>query len=258
MLSLKNVGLLKQGKWILDDLSWEVKKGEQWVLLGLNGAGKTALLHMLSAYHFPAKGEVTVLGKTFGRDPLGESLRQSIGLVSDTLKQRFYNDDSAYQIVLSGGFQSIGLYQSPTDAMRIKAQQRLKDVGAFDYADRSFETLSQGERQRVMIARALMREPKLLILDEPTSGLDFVAKEQVLTTVAQLMNKDDAPMVLYVTHHVDEILPGFTHVCMLKAGRIYQAGPVEELINQASLSTFFGCDLSLEWHGKRPYIFKNS
>ena len=258
MLSLKHVGLLKQGKWILDDISWEVNKGEQWVLLGLNGAGKTALLHMLSAYHFPTKGEVTVLGKKFGRDPLGESLRQSIGLVSDTLKQRFYTSDSAYQIVLSGGFQSIGLYDTPTDAMRLKAQQRLKDVGAFGYADRSFLTLSQGERQRVMIARALMREPELLILDEPTSGLDFVAKEQLLAIIAELMDKDDAPMMLYVTHHVDEILPGFTHVCMLKSGRIHQAGPVEALLNDASLSAFFGCDVTLNWHGKRPYIFKNS
>ena len=148
MIKLEHVGLLRQGQWILKDINWEVKAGEQWVMLGLNGAGKTALLHMLSAFHFPVTGEVTVLGRRFGKDPLGEGLRQDIGLVSQTLKQRFYVEDTAYQIVLSGGFSSIGLYETPTDQMRDKAKQLLKDVGIFHYADQAYEKLSQGVKHQ--------------------------------------------------------------------------------------------------------------
>lgn len=256
MIKLEHVGLLRQGQWILKDINWEVKAGEQWVMLGLNGAGKTALLHMLSAFHFPVTGEVTVLGRRFGKDPLGEGLRQDIGLVSQTLKQRFYVEDTAYQIVLSGGFSSIGLYETPTDQMRDKAKQLLKDVGIFHYADQAYEKLSQGEKQRVMIARSLMRDPKLLILDEPTTGLDFVAKEQLLETVESIMKKDNPPLVLYVTHHVDEILPTFTHVLMLKDGEVFRSGERRTLLTEASLSNFFQLPLEIMWQHERPYLFK--
>lgn len=256
MIRLEHVGLLRQGKWILDDINWEVKPGEQWVVLGLNGAGKTALLHMLSAFHFPVTGEVTVLGRRFGKAPLGEGLRQDIGLVSQTLKQRFYEQDTAYQIVLSGGVSSIGLYETPTDAMRTKAKQLLRDVGIFHYADQPYEKLSQGEKQRVMIARSLMRDPKLLILDEPTTGLDFVAKEQLLETVSAIMKQVNPPMVLYVTHHADEILPSFTHVLMLKDGKVFQSGERRALLTEESLSAFFQLPLEMVWQHERPYLIK--
>lgn len=256
MIELKHVGLLRQGKWILHDINWTAREGEQWVILGLNGAGKTALLHMLSAFHFPATGNVTVLDRRFGKDPLGESLRQEIGLVSQTLKQRFYVEDTAYQIVLSGGFNSIGLYETPTDQMRAKAKKLLKDVGMLHYADQPYDELSQGEKQRVMIARSLMRDPKLLILDEPTTGLDFLGKEQLLETITAIIHKEDPPMVLYVTHHIDEILPIYTHVLMLKEGKVFKKGERDALINEESLSDFINLPIELKWHHRRPYVIK--
>lgn len=255
MIDLRNVGLRRNGKWILKDINWQAKQDQHWVLLGLNGAGKTALLHMLSAFHFPVTGEVTVLNRRFGKDPLGEELRKEIGLVSQTLQQRFFQTDSAYQIVLSGGFSSVGLYHTPTDEMRERAQQLLKDVDAYHYADRAYETLSQGEKQRVMIARALMGHPKLLILDEPTQGLDFLAKEMLFKTIETISKRDDAPMMLYVTHHVDEILPLFTHVLMLKDGEVFKEGPVKKLITENQLSSFFGTKIELTWHQERPFIY---
>lgn len=256
IINLKDVGLLRKGKWILEDINWQVKQGEHWALLGLNGAGKSALLHMLSAYHFPAKGSIEVLGRRFGEDLLGEALRQEIGLVSQTIQGRFYDADSAYQIVLSGGFASIGLYETPTDEMRARAQELLKELGCFDYADRPYFTLSQGEKQRVMIARALMGTPKLLVLDEPTNGLDFLAKEQLLDAVDRIVSLENPPTILYVTHHVDEILPIFNKTLMLKDGHVYQAGDSSKLLTEETLSDFFGIDLHLNWQNKRPQIWK--
>ncbi|WP_067837804.1 ABC transporter ATP-binding protein [Amphibacillus sediminis] len=256
IIELKDVGLLRNGRWILQDINWTVKSEQHWALLGLNGAGKTALLHMLSAYHFPAKGEINVLGRQFGKDILGERLRQEIGLVSQTLQSRFYESDSAYQIVLSGGFASIGLYETPTDPMRERAQQLLKEMGCYHYGNRPFNTLSQGERQRVMIARALMGEPKLLILDEPTNGLDFLAKEQLLEAVGRIAKQKDCPTILYVTHHVDEILPEFSQTLMLKEGRVFDSGLTKSRLTESSLSKFFGIDVNVSWVNHRPYISK--
>lgn len=256
IIDLKDIGLVRKGKWILDQINWQVKEGEHWVLLGLNGAGKTALLHMLSAFHFPAKGSIEVLGRRFGKDALGEELRQDIGLVSQTIKSRFYDSDSAYQIVLSGGFASIGLYETPTDEMRARAQELLKELGCFHYANRAYYTLSQGEKQRVMIARALMGQPKLLILDEPTNGLDFLAKEQLLDAVEQISSRSDAPTIVYVTHHVDEILPIFDKILMLKEGRVHRSGSKAELLTEPSLASFFGTEINLSWQNNRPHIWR--
>ncbi|SEN86163.1 iron complex transport system ATP-binding protein [Amphibacillus marinus] len=256
VLKLREVGLLRNGRWILNQINWEVKQGEHWALLGLNGAGKTALLHMLSAYHFPTTGEVEVLGRRFGKDELGEALRQDIGLVSQTLQGRFYEEDSAYQIILSGGFASIGLYATPTDDMRERAKDLLKELGCFHYANRPFYTLSQGERQRVMIARSLMGNPKLLILDEPTNGLDFLAKEQLLDAVETIGSRANAPTILYVTHHVDELLPIFKQTLMLKSGEVFASGLTQDLLTKQTLSHFFGIEVDLSWHHKRPQIWR--
>lgn len=255
-VKMENVSLLRNGSWILQDINWEIDQGEHWVLLGLNGAGKTALLHMLCGYYFPTKGNVSVLDRRFGKDVLGEELRQQIGIVSSTIQDRLYDSDSAYQIVLSGGFASIGLYQTPTDAMREQAKKRLKDLGCFAYANRAFYTLSQGERQRVMIARALMADPKLLILDEPTSGLDFLAKEQLLASIKKISQLPNGPTIIHVTHHVDEILPTFQKTLLLKSGSVFQAGLTDEIISDHVLSNFFGVDVEVNWLHERPTLLK--
>ncbi|WP_204498732.1 ATP-binding cassette domain-containing protein [Aquibacillus albus] len=256
VLDLRNVSLIREGNWILKNIDWKIEKGEHWVLLGLNGAGKTALLHMLYAFYFPTKGKVTVLNREFGKDPLGEKLRQKIGLVSSTLQNRIYDSDSAYQIVLSGGFASIGLYETPTDEMRAKAKQLLRDLGCFEYADRSYRTLSQGERQRVLIARSLMADPELLILDEPTNGLDFLARERLLESIEQVTLSPTAPTVIYVTHHVEEILPCFKKTLLLKEGEVFAADDTTKIITNQVLSDFFGLPVDVRWYTERPSLVK--
>ncbi|SHN31345.1 ABC transporter ATP-binding protein [Gracilibacillus kekensis] len=256
VLDLQKVSLKKEGNWILKDIDWQIEKGEHWALLGLNGAGKTALLHMLCAYYFPTEGKVKVINKQFGKDILGEQLRQQIGIVSSTLKQRIYGTDSAYQVILSGAFASIGLYETPTDVMRERAQQLLKDLNCFSYANRPYRTLSQGEQQRVLIGRALMNDPKLLILDEPTTGLDFIAREQLLESIENISQEENGPSIIYVTHHIEEILPTFTKTLLLKEGQVFKQGLTNEMITSENLSDFFELAVEVDWSEKRPRLKK--
>lgn len=256
VLDLKGVCLKRDGNWILENIDWKINKGENWVLFGLNGAGKTALLHMLCAYYFPTKGNVKVLGREFGKDILGDDLRQQIGIVSSTMKQRIYGEDTAYHVVLSGGFASIGLYQTPTDEMREKAQAILKELDCFHYANRPYRTLSQGEQQRVLIGRALMNDPPLLILDEPTTGLDFIARERLLESIEKISSREGGPSIIYVTHHADEILPTFHNIFLLKNGQVYQQGKTKDMISDKILSAFFGMEVEVNWNRKRPSIYK--
>ncbi|KAB8137917.1 ABC transporter ATP-binding protein [Gracilibacillus oryzae] len=255
VLNLEQVGLKKEGKWILQDVNWKIENGEHWALLGLNGAGKTALLNMLCAYYFPTTGNVNVIGRQFGQDILGERLRQQIGLVSSTIKEKIYGTDTAYQVILSGAFASIGLYEEPTDKMRDQAKQLLKELGCYEYANRPFRMLSQGERQRVMIGRALMGEPKLLILDEPTNGLDFIAREALLESIERIASKK-VPSIIYVTHHVEEILPVFNKTLLLKKGTVFAQGESKEIITSSKLSEFFGVEVEVNWNDQRPSIKK--
>ncbi|UOQ84217.1 ABC transporter ATP-binding protein [Gracilibacillus salinarum] len=256
VLDIRDVALKKEGNWILKHVNWKIENGEHWALLGLNGAGKTALLHMLCSYYFPTEGSVKVIGRQFGKDILGETLRQQIGIVSSTLKQRIYGTDSAYQVILSGAFASIGLYETPTDEMRERAQRLLKELDCFSYANRAYRTLSQGEQQRVLIGRALMNNPKLLILDEPTNGLDFIAREKLLASIETISKEELAPSIIYVTHHVEEILPTFTKTLLLKKGEVFDQGMTKDMISTDRLSAFFGMDVEVDWSEARPRLKK--
>ncbi|KKI94196.1 molybdenum ABC transporter ATP-binding protein [Bacillus sp. SA1-12] len=254
MIELSNVSLKRNGHWLLKEINWTIHKHENWVLYGLNGAGKTALLNMLCAYYFPTTGSVTVLGKVFGKDYLAEKLRQKIGLVSSNLQQKLYPSDTAFQIVLSGAFASIGLYEEPTDEMRQKAIGLLEELHCLSYADRAYETLSQGERQRVLIVRALMADPELLILDEPTTGLDFLAREQLLAALETINKRENAPTFLYVTHHIEEILPIFSHTLLLKNGEVFASGCTNEMISEEKLSQLFELDVFVNWENGRASL----
>ncbi|WP_078547588.1 ABC transporter ATP-binding protein [Litchfieldia alkalitelluris] len=254
IFQLDSVYLRKDGIAILKEINWKVNKGEHWTLFGLNGAGKTALLNLLNAYEFPTKGKMVVLEKVFGKSPLGEELRTNIGLISSSLQQKLYPEDSAYEIVLSGGFASIGLYQTPTDKMREKAISLLKELGCIEYADRNYQTLSQGEKQRVLIARALMAEPQLLILDEPTNGLDFIAREKLLEAIEGIARKENSPTMIYVTHHVEEILPLFSKTLLLKQGEVFASGETEDMISSDKLTEFFELPVDVVWKNNRPLL----
>ncbi|QOJ83396.1 ABC transporter ATP-binding protein [Bacillus subtilis] len=254
ILQLDNVSLKRNGKWILRDIHWKVEEKENWVLYGLNGAGKTALLNMLCSYYFPTSGEMQVLGHEFGKTELGEKLRRKIGLVSAALQQKLYPADSAFEIALSGAYASIGLYETPSKETREKAIGLLEDLGAIEYADRRYETLSQGEKQRALIARALMADPELLILDEPVTGLDFIAREKLLDTITYIANKENAPSILYVTHHAEEILPVFDNALLLKQGEAFGSGEIKEMLTDQVLSAFFDTPIHVLWNQDRPFL----
>ncbi|MEH7384940.1 ABC transporter ATP-binding protein [Bacillus sp. JJ1521] len=256
VLDLMNVTLRRDNALILQNINWKIEQGEHWVLYGLNGSGKTALLDLINAYNFPTSGDVTVLGFKFGKVYLGEELRKKIGFVSSSLQQKFYPTDNAFEVVLSGAFASIGLYETPTDEMRERAIGLLEELGCIGYANRDYATLSQGEKQRVLIARALMADPSILILDEPTNGLDFIAREQLLDSIERLAVKEESPTIIYVTHHVEEILPVFTKTLLLKNGEAFASGQTDQIITSEVLSNYFNLPVHVHWENDRPYLVK--
>ena len=230
ILQLKNVSLIKNKKFILKDLDWEVKKGEHWVILGSNGSGKTMLLKMLAGYLWPSRGKITLLGEKFGETDIGK-LRQLIGWVSFDLQSRMPEEFKALDIVLSGYFGSIGLYKQPRKELIKKAQQALVEVGLMDFGDRSFATLSYGEQKLVLIGRSLINQPKLLMLDEPCSGLDLKAIASFLELIEKLAKKN-SPTIIFVTHHLEEIVPDISHILALKKGRVIGKGVRKDMLKE--------------------------
>lgn len=252
VIHLRDITLRREDKQILDGINWDVEKGEHWAVYGMNGAGKTALLNMLCAYYLPSTGEVEVCGRTFGQSILGDELRRKIGIVSAGLQQMLHEDDNAFEIVLSGAFASIGLYEQVTDEMRTRAIQILRELGAYDFANQPYSVLSQGEKQRALLGRALMGEPELLILDEPATGFDFVAREQLLDTIERIGNLENGPTMLYVTHHLNEILPQFTKTLLLKDGKVFAAGDTKEILTSETMSEFVQMPVDITWQNDRP------
>jgi iron complex transport system ATP-binding protein len=253
VISLDNVHYIRDRKEILSNISWEVKKGEHWCLLGLNGSGKTTLLNLICGYLWPSKGTIAVLGHRYGGVDLRE-LRKRIGWVSSSLVERIHGTETAEKVVLSGKFASIGIYDSYTEDDLSEAKQLMHFLGCDHLVHRSYQTLSQGEKQRIMIARALMSKPDLLILDEPCIGLDLFAREQVLRTIEQIASQPEAPTLIYVTHHIEEILPCFTHTFFLKKGRVFRQGETKELFQSQILSDFFNLPVKVDKKHDRYFL----
>src|SRR5690625_3314554 len=189
IITMEDVSWRRDRKTILKQVNWKVINGQHWAILGLNGSGKTTLLNMLNGYIWPTTGSISVLGQLFGKTDIRE-LRKSIGWVSSSLEARIRSMQMTQDMVVSGKYASIGLYEDPTEADYEKASQLMEDLGCIHLLDRTYETCSQGEKQKVLIARALMAQPKLLILDEPTNGLDFIAREDLLNTIQQLATQE--------------------------------------------------------------------
>ncbi|MGE3313131.1 MAG: ABC transporter ATP-binding protein [Limisphaerales bacterium] len=228
---------------ILDRISWTVEPGQHWVILGPNGSGKTSLLAAMTAYLTPSGGTIEVLGEEFG-DSDWPALRRRIGLVSPALRHLLHDDEPAIEIVIGGRYAAIDIRDKPKPRDVRLARRLLDGVGCLALAQRPWAVLSQGERQRILIARALMARPDVLILDEPCAGLDPVAREHFLALVAHL-GQNARPALLLVTHHVEEIVPVFQHALVLREGRILAAGPTREVLNGATLSRAFGTPLRL-------------
>ncbi|WP_063565904.1 ABC transporter ATP-binding protein [Paenibacillus sp. O199] len=238
---------------LLNDVSWRVNEGEHWALLGLNGSGKTTLLNMITGYLWPTEGTISVLGHRYGDVDLRE-LRKSIGWVSSSLQEKLYGTDRTQYVVISGKHATIGLYDKLSDEDLDQARELMHMLGCQHLWDREYRTCSQGEKQKLLIARALMANPRVLILDEPCNGLDLFSRERLLESISELTQKPDTPSLIYVTHHTEEILPVFSHSLLLRRGEIVNSGLTSELMNKDVLSNFFESPVDVDRHGERVYV----
>lgn len=231
---------------IIEDVTWQVAAGERWVLLGRNGSGKTTLVRIASLYEHPTSGTVHVLGERLGRVDVRRH-RERIGLTSPALADQLRASTTARDVVVSGIHAALETWWHSYDAADLeRADDRLAQLGVAHLAERTFGTLSSGERQRVLLARTLVTDPGLLLLDEPTAGLDLAGREQLVATLALLATDATSPPMVLVTHHPEEIPPGTTHVLLLRDGRVLDAGPIDATLTAASLSACFGLALVLE------------
>ncbi len=244
IIDMQHVSWRRETGTIINDISWQVQPGEHWCLLGLNGSGKTTLLNMINGYIWPTTGNIAVLGETYGQVDLREH-RKKIGWVSTSLQQRLHGRDTAENIVLSGKFASIGVYSETGDQDREQALSLMRQLDAEHLTGRTYDTLSQGERQRILIARALMAEPELLILDEPCTGLDIFARDQLLHRVQQIATRSNAPTLIYVTHHIEEIMPCFNKTLLLRGGQVFDAGDTSDMLASPRLSEFFSTSVDV-------------
>ncbi len=229
---------------IIERVDWRVERGENWAILGANGSGKTSLLRALTGYLPPTEGQIRVLGETYGRSDW-RALRTRIGLVSSSVHQMMEDRETALKAVVSGRYAQIGYWGEMTARDRRAAAAILARVEARSLSDRRWSFLSQGERQRVLIGRALMASPKLLILDEPCAGLDPVAREHFLQFLSRLALTRRAPAMVLVTHHVEEVVPIFSHVLILKSGRVLASGPRTQVLTSRILSKAFAAPVHL-------------
>jgi iron complex transport system ATP-binding protein len=229
---------------ILNAVDWAVAHGEHWVILGANGSGKTSLLSTLTGYMPPTTGAIAVLGETYGRSDWRE-LRKRIGICSSSIHHLMEGHETALSSVISGRHAMVGMWGEIRDDERRQALKILRQVEAEKIRDRPWRFLSQGERQRVLIGRALMARPELLILDEPCAGLDPVAREHFVQFLERLARSKGAPTLVLVTHHVEEIMPAFSHVLILKDGAVLAAGPKAKILTSGTLSRAFHAPVRL-------------
>lgn len=244
ILEVTQLSIRRDRTKILRDISWRVAWGEHWVILGANGSGKTSLLSALTGYLMPTSGEITLLGQRYGESDWRE-LRKQIGLVSSSVRQMMAESEPALETVVSGKYAMIDLWGRMTRSDRGCARHLLQQVECEYLAQRPWSVLSQGERQRVLIARALMAKPRLLILDEPCAGLDPAAREHFLQFLQRLGQRQDSPALVLVTHHVEEIMPVFSRVLVLQAGQVLAAGTKRAALTDRVLSEAFAARVKL-------------
>jgi len=252
ILDVSNLRIERGQTVILDNVSWRVAHGQHWVILGPNGCGKTSLLRSITGWFPPTDGDVSVLGHAYGECDWRD-LRLQIGIVTSALQTSIPPAEPAVETVVSGKYAQLDLWKKGTRADKAAALKLLRFIDAEHLARREWVYLSQGERQRVLIARALMAKPRLLILDEPCSGLDPVAREHFLAFIEKLARarRRESPALVLVTHHVEEITPAFTHALMLCGGRALAQGPIAAALTSRTLTRAFGVPMRLVRKGGR-------
>jgi iron complex transport system ATP-binding protein len=246
VIELADVTVVRGASTLLTGITWKVEDDERWVILGPNGAGKTTLLQVISTQIYPSDGMVAVLGEVVGTVDVFE-LRPRIGVTSAALADRIPRSERVGDVVVTASYAVVGRWREAYDRLdHDRAEQLLQEMGVRHLLDRTFGTLSEGERKRVQIARALMTDPELLLLDEPAAGLDLGGREDLVSTLSLLARDPISPATLLVSHHVEEIPPGFTHALLMRGGEIVAAGPLADALNEQTLSETFALPLELE------------
>lgn len=251
VLEVRSVTVRRSDALLLDGVDLTVHEGERWVVFGPNGAGKTTLINILAGRTHPTKGSVEVLDELLGRTDIWE-LRQRIGLVSASLRDAVPPDERVFDAVVTAAWAVTGRWRENYDPADLnRAHDLLHQMGVLGLADRTFGTLSDGESKRVQIARALMPDPELLILDEPAAGLDLGAREDLVARLGDLAEDPDGPSMLLVTHHLEEIPPGFTHALVLASGRVVASGSIENVLTSDLLSRVYATPIDVRRTGDR-------
>lgn len=251
VLKFDQVSVSRGGKAILSDISWTVAPNERWVIVGPNGAGKTTLLRVAGTHLQPSTGTVQVLGKTLGEVNVFD-LRTRIGFASSAVANRIPNSENVLDAVMTASYAITGRFKESYDEVDIRRAKRvLGEWQLSNYADRPFGTLSDGERKRTQIARAVMPDPELLLLDEPVASLDIGSREATIKILGGYASHPDAPAIIMVTHHLEEIPTGFTHALILKDGKITASGPITQTLTTEKLSEAYGIPLEVVFFGGR-------
>ncbi len=253
VLQFVDVTVRRGSKVLLDHIDWTVEEDERWAILGPTGAGKTTVLQIAAAVLHPTEGEAYVFGERLGGVDVFE-LRPRIGLASAALAQRIPGGELVTDVVISAGYSVLGRWREAYGRLDVRRATKLLDrLGVGELADRTYGTLSEGERKRVQIARALMTDPELLLLDEPAAGMDLGGREDLIRRLTRFAADPEAPASVLVTHHVEEIPPGITHVLLLREGRIVASGLIRDVLTAEHLSTTFGLPLLVERRDARWY-----
>ncbi|HWS36014.1 MAG TPA: ABC transporter ATP-binding protein [Actinoplanes sp.] len=251
VIAFDQVSVVRDGNFLIRDLSWQVELDERWVVLGPNGAGKTTLLNLASARLHPTRGTAWVLGEQLGRTDINE-LRTRVGITTGRLADHVPPSERVIDVVVTAAWSVVGRWRETYDPQdEARARELLDQLGVAAFAEREFGTLSEGERKRTQIARALMTDPELMLLDEPTAGLDLGGRETLIGHLTELALDPDAPAMVVVTHHVEEIPPGFTHALLLREGTIVASGLLGEVLTAENLTKTFGLPLVVDRFGDR-------